>query len=102
MTQPAPHAPFVEHLAWARTEVKRTPPPVQAFEYGNLAQALALLSWRRPDTAAASEALYFDNAPVAHVVAYQERQRLARIERDGRKAVRAAMNRDRALMWGRG
>ena len=38
----------------------------------------------------ASEALYFDNAPLAHVVAHEERQRLARIERECRQAVQAS------------
>lgn len=37
----------------------------------------------------ASEAL-FDGAPVAHIVAFQERRRLARIERVGREIVRRA------------
>ena len=38
----------------------------------------------------ASEALYFDNAPVAHIVAHEERERLARIARDCRKAAQAS------------
>lgn len=37
----------------------------------------------------ASEALYFDGAPLAHVVAYEERKRLARIDRENRRAARA-------------
>lgn len=36
----------------------------------------------------AAEALYFDNAPVAHIVAYQERQRLQRIADANRRALR--------------
>jgi antitoxin (DNA-binding transcriptional repressor) of toxin-antitoxin stability system len=37
----------------------------------------------------AAEALY-DGAPVAHIVAFQERRRLARIERVGRELARRA------------
>lgn len=36
----------------------------------------------------ASEALYFDGAPVAHIVDYQERKRLAKIARNNRDALR--------------
>lgn len=39
----------------------------------------------------ASEALYFHNAPYAHIVAYQERERLERIERESRRAIEAVM-----------
>lgn len=38
----------------------------------------------------AAEALY-DGAPLAHVVAFEERRRLARAERVGRDIARAAM-----------
>lgn len=36
----------------------------------------------------APEALYFDHAPVAHIVAFEERRRLARIEEENRRAIR--------------
>lgn len=35
----------------------------------------------------ASEALYFDGAPVAHIVAFEERVRLSRIAQTGRAAI---------------
>jgi len=38
----------------------------------------------------ASEALFFRQEPVAHIVAFQERNRLARIERTCRDAIRIA------------
>ena len=37
----------------------------------------------------ASEALYFDNAPVAHIVEQQERDRLDRIQRQASSIARA-------------
>jgi hypothetical protein len=36
----------------------------------------------------ASEAMYFHNEPVAHIVQFQERERLARIEGNARAAFR--------------
>lgn len=38
----------------------------------------------------ASEAMYFNGEPCRHIVQFQERERLARIERDCRAAVRRA------------
>jgi hypothetical protein len=38
----------------------------------------------------ASEALYFTNAPVAHIVQHNERKRLARIQAQAQAAFRAA------------
>lgn len=38
----------------------------------------------------ASEAMYFHREPVAHIVAFQERERLGRIQRNARDAVRRA------------
>jgi hypothetical protein len=35
----------------------------------------------------ASEAMYFHNEPVRHIVQFQERERLARIDRTARAAV---------------
>lgn len=42
------------------------------------------------DMLPASEAMYFHREPVAHIVAFQERNRLARIERTCRDAIRSA------------
>jgi hypothetical protein len=38
----------------------------------------------------ASEAMYFHNEPVRHIVQFQERERLARIDRTARVAFRSA------------
>lgn len=36
----------------------------------------------------ASEALYFDKAPVAHIVQYDDRKRMARIQTNNQAAMR--------------
>jgi hypothetical protein len=41
----------------------------------------------------ASEALFFDKAPVAHIVQYEERARLQRIERENRRVLSARFGR---------
>ncbi len=38
----------------------------------------------------ASEAMYFHREPVRHIVQFQERERLARIDRNSRDAIRSA------------
>lgn len=47
----------------------------------------------------ASEALYFDNAPVLHIVQYEERNRLANIERRNREARRTLERRSYRSRW---
>lgn len=46
----------------------------------------------------AAEQMYFEGAPLAHVVTFRERQRLQRIDAQGRAAVRGM---DRRTVRGR-
>jgi len=48
----------------------------------------------------ASEALYFHNAPLAHVVAYEERQRERR-RREHMRTVERRISRERRSGWSR-
>lgn len=41
-----------------------------------------------------AEAMFFDGAPLAHVVAYRERQRLARIAERDRATIRTFLRRN--------